>query len=567
MWDARHVVVTVMFAGAPAAPDPASIYSGPQVIAIATDGSTFSNGDHWKCITCGVSAENSKGAARVRTPAIGRGAVSAPPGDWLLLDHPQPMHDGRRMIAGTNVVDCGRHRFTDRTCTPDQIHIYPIYWQKTVDGSGPGGSMRELRLHPDDVHLGWNAFVGGAHLDQFGYLGRLIFDPSPSTGTPLLPRYELEHVTALVSPAPEYGFFMEDPHKPGRLLHNKPRGAIGEFRGWTDDGGSALGNYWVESGNVDLFRTSLATGESIRMTRDPSYTDPVRTSPDDKWFVYLSARQSDRHLYYAGLQGIPPLIDMVTASVEYCCYNNGNRRFFQPYLVDRFGERGSYYGQQLNAASTAPGGPGDPDWNARADPTWSPDGTNIVYWQALVTAPACGGANPLACPESTEPGGRRTRLMIARLTGRKPLALRPAMAPISDAVPWGTAYKPGDPAPLRPRPVPAGRYILDGRAFGSADVEIGAQGSIAVRYTHFSDDGAHVIDGTESAERIPGGSFVWHSNLSASGAQTGTKITSEPGGFTPAAAGLIPGQRGGPASGVLTTTIDGRSYSPPAPGT
>ena len=31
LWDAKHVLLSVQFTGAPAAPDPASVYSGPQV--------------------------------------------------------------------------------------------------------------------------------------------------------------------------------------------------------------------------------------------------------------------------------------------------------------------------------------------------------------------------------------------------------------------------------------------------------------------------------------------------------------------------------------------------------
>src|SRR5204862_8353712 len=131
-----------------------------------------------------------------------------------------------------------------------------------------------------------------------------------------------------------------------------------------------------------------------------------------------------RMYFESAIPGLPALNDMASlGSVLAGVYNNGNRRFFEPYLIDRYGDRGSYHGQQLNAC-----GPGDdptpgsgsicdPLWNGRADPAWSPDGTNVVYWQALVTAPSCGGANPPPCAASPEPGGRRTRLMIAKPTG------------------------------------------------------------------------------------------------------------------------------------------------------
>ena len=575
-WDGNHVLMPVEFSGAPAAPDPASIYAGQQVIAIRTDGKLYPNGDPWKCITCGVSAENSKGANTTQSPGAGYSAggfnragtaISEPIN--IIVDHPQAFNDGRRMIAGTNVVDCGRYRLVDANCTADRVHVYPIRWNMSADQSGVGGSMRELRLHPDGIHLGWSHFVSDGRniVDELAVMGRLVFQPAPKNGSPLVPRYELENVTLLLNTAAEYQFFMPDPNRPGYLLHNPPRGAIGEFRGWSSDGQWAFGNYWEESGNVDLYMTRLSTGKSVRITRDPAYTDPMKASPDDQWNVVMDNRQGERHMWYAAMRGIPPLTDLVTAWVSTSSWRNANRRFFQPFLIDRYGDRGNYHGQQLNAGPGAPGSPSDPNWNGRADPTWSPDGTHVVYWQALVTAPACGGANPLVCPESTEPGGRRTRLMIASLTSRKPQVFKP-IAPVADLIPWGIAYHPGDKLPVR-TPVPAGKFTMTGRVSGSAEVEIRhtsddrAVTFVSAHYHNFSDDGCHYIDGTESAERADGNMqspVVWHSALKASGLQNGTKVTSEPGGFRPGGVARAP-------QGTLTTTINGRVYTAPPPGT
>jgi hypothetical protein len=103
-------------------------------------------------------------------------------------------------------------------------------------------------------------------------------------------------------------------------------------------------------------------------------------------------------------------------------------------------------------------------------------------------------------------------------------------------------------------------------------VEIGgtaeAIASVSARYKDFSDDGRHVINGTERVEHdAKPGRFVWHSDIRASGAQQGTKVTSEPGGYVFGFGATGFGLRGGPVSGSLTTTIDGRAYQPPAPGT
>src|SRR5438105_8748240 len=132
----------------------------------------------------------------------------------------------------------------------------------------------------------------------------------------------------------------------------------------------------------------------------------------------------DRHMWYAGMSRIPALTDILTTSISAFAWRIGNRRFFQPILLDRYAERGNYHGQQLNAGPGTQDSPSDPNWNGRADPSWSPDGTNVVYWQALLTSPDCGRDDLAPCPNSTEPGGRRTRLMIAHLTSRKPQQLK-----------------------------------------------------------------------------------------------------------------------------------------------
>ncbi|KAI1639041.1 hypothetical protein F4809DRAFT_597336 [Biscogniauxia mediterranea] len=43
-------------------------------------------------------------------------------------------------------------------CTPEAARIYPIRWNVTPHGSGAGGSIRELHVHPENVHLGFASF-------------------------------------------------------------------------------------------------------------------------------------------------------------------------------------------------------------------------------------------------------------------------------------------------------------------------------------------------------------------------------------------------------------------------
>jgi hypothetical protein len=554
--DGRHILAIVRFAGAPAAPDPASNYTGDQLILIKADGTTFPNGDPWKCVTCGVPARN----------AVGRTAA---------LDHPETFPDGRRVRAGSNVIDCAPHRLSDAACTPDKVHIFPIRWNVTADGSGAGGSMREIRLHPDGVHLGFNSVsrTAAGKYGQHAFLGRLIFNSAPTTGAPLAPRYDLANVTMLFDPAPDKQPVSVDPDNPGQLKVNLDAKPVGELRGFSGSGREVTYvGYPVESSNIDVFAADLTTGKVRRLTAHPEYTDPIAVSPDDEWTVAMDTRGTDRQMFMAGMRAIPPITDLVTTSATSSTRNNGQRRFFQPFLIDRHGDRGSYQGQQLNAAGD--GGPGainDPYWNGRADPQWSPDGTQVVFWQDHAEPPACGGANPLPCQPSTAPGGRTARIMLADLTARKPLTPQRA-APISDTVPWGTPYVAGSPAPERAYP-PQGDYTLPGKISGTAKIKIAENAArttistVAVTYTNYSDDGYHVLNGTESTTTTNPSPTLnkvdWHSDLVQTGCVTATKKTSSD-GFHLTIDILTNIFE---ATGTLTTTIDGRTYTQPANGT
>ncbi|MEX3101647.1 MULTISPECIES: hypothetical protein [unclassified Streptomyces] len=550
--DGRHITAVVEFTGAPAAPDPASVYEGQQVILIKTDSRTFPNGDPWKCLTCGIPAENRQGVTHVP-------------------DHPQPFPDGRRIHLGNTVLDCGRHAITSPRCTPQRARLYPIRWNVTPDGSGEGGDVHEVRLHPDGVHIGYSSVArSGGRFDQHGYLGRLEFNPAPSAGEPLVPRYDVTRVNRLYDPAPEKQPVHADPRHPGRLVFDPQAPSVGELRGFSKDGREV---FYVghprESANLDLFAADLRTGEVRRVTAHPEYTDPVDSSPDDKWVVAMDTRGSDRQMFVAGMRGVPPVTDLVSTAAVSSVRNNQDRRFFQPYLIDRYGDRGDYAGQQLNAGDGRPGSASDPNWNAKADPHWSPNGTSVVYAQRLVSAPSCGGVNPLPCPESTEPGGRRARLMIAHLVDREPVRTR-HVVPAPDHIRWGEAYQVGTPAPVRPYP-PQGTYTMRGAATGSATVEIVRNGvevrSVKATYRHYSDDGRVFLNGTESVTRtnlsLTNHRLDWHSDLVQSGAVRAEKKTS-PDGFH-LTIDVFDTEFN--ATGTLTTTVDGRTYTQPANGT
>ncbi|TDZ37491.1 hypothetical protein C8035_v007872 [Colletotrichum spinosum] len=552
--DDLHLVATVNFTGAPAAPDPASIYAGQQLIIVKTDDTTFPNGDPWKCVTCGVPAEN----------AIGR--VEA-------LDYPQSFKDGQRLLAGTHIIECAAE-LASEDCTPDKTHIYPIRWNTAPDGSGAGGRIRELRIHPDNEHLGWSSFtISSGKLGQFAYTGRLQFNPSPTEGEPLAPRYDLVNVNILHSDNQPQALEV-DHHNKSQLLINPEAIVVGELRGFSGSGREVTYiGFPTESSNIDVYAADFATGKVRRLTSHPDYTDPVDISPDDAWTVAMDTRGSGRQMFMAGLRGVPPLTDMISASAASSTRNNGHRRFFQPWLIDAHGDRGSYIGQQINAEGDGvPGGGAinDPEWNGRADPKWSNDGTRIVYWQALTTAPDCGGENVLPCYPSTAPGGRTERMMLAHLKSRKPSPV-PRVQPLSDTISWATPYVAGDAAPVRRMPI-SGSFTLKGKAGGWADVAItpNAAGdgplAVAVEYHEFSDDGVNVLVGSEKVSatnpRPTLEQVDWFSDLVQTGPDEGTKKTS-PGGFHLSIDIMVNHFQ---AEGTLTTTAGGKAWHQPANG-
>lgn len=540
--DGNHVIINVDFVGAPAPPHPASAYTGEQLVLLKTDGTKFTNGDAWKCLSCGVPSENAQ--------------KSKPEHDY-----PHVFRDGTRAIWGRNILDCSGEQLSSDSCTPDRTRIYPIHWPE-VD-SNP----REMRVHPDDTHIGWSAFTMGG---QFAYFGRLHFNAAPNDEGPNVPRYDLVNVNILVD------FTRNSPITTnGTHLDISPNAiTVGELRGFSGSGDEITYiGYPSESTNIDLYAVHIQTGAVRRLTSHPEYADPIAISADDQWFVTMDTRGSNRQMWMAGLRGIPPLIDVIAVTAAASTRNNGARRFFQPILVDRHGDRGEYFGQQINAdGDGSPGSINDPNWNGRADPAFSFDGTKVVYWQALVSAPACGGANPLKCPKSTAQGGREYRVMLATFRERKPAAPKQVYE-VPDYLPWATPFTPGK-LPSSPLVVPPGNYTLNGKAFGHATVQFSGDTKIdrvVVNYTDYSDDGEHALNGYEDVTVSVKPPQVWENKLdwysdivqTRGDAITGTKRTGA-GGFhlqIDAMTNIFE------ANGTLVTIVDGVKYEQPANGT
>ncbi|KAI0103916.1 saponin hydrolase precursor [Nemania sp. FL0031] len=546
--DGLSVVATGTFVGAPAAPDPAAIYNGTQLFLIKADGTTFPNGDAWRCVTCGTPAANQVGIVD-------------------MVGYPQIFRDGTKVLTGSSIVSCGDIELSSNDCTPDKVFIYPLRFSTTADddGTGSGTPIRELRLHPDNVHLTFNSYITTSTgvLSQLALFGRLSFNETAA-------RYDLVKVTILNNPNLASPLTING----DQLTYNRSAIVIGELRGLTGTGEEAtyVGFPW-ESCNIDVFAVHLTTGAVRRITEHPEYPDPIAVSPDDKWQVVLDTRGSGRQEFMAAVRGVPPIIDLLATATVSSVRNNGARRFFEPYLIDHAGDRGDYFGQKLNdGTDTGPGGINDPYWNAGADPRWSSDGTKVTYYQMLALPPACGGDNPLPCEASTYADQRTMRVMVATLTSREPLPIVD-VPEHADEVPWGLPYTPGM---LTPDPslgdISGGNYTLNGLSSGTADVTFTfneantAIQTVALTYHNYSDDALNYILGSESVTAT----FInatlsvldWYSNITsttASGEVIGTKLTSDD-GFS---LGVDVMYNFFQANGTLVSTVNGVSWYQP----
>ena len=537
-WDSHYVLLGVNYAGAPTT-GPASIYNGPQVLLEKTDGTTFAGGDPWKCLTCGVAPDNEQG---VITSDFTYPPPHALPGD-------------RKILVGNGILECTRpngtlFELTDPRCTPDDTRIIPIYWGNSPLGASsqanPFGNGREWRLSPDGVHLAWdNLFLSGASFGENEFEGTLSFDKANQ-------RYDLTSVYFLPQATPwTIG--------PNNQLTFTPRTMIGELRGWTSDGKSILGIQSYESDSTDAWATSLATGHSVPLTDHAEYTDPMFMSPNGKWMIAEQVLGSGRMDFISGMEGIPPITGLISTAYVDEMRNNGNRRFFLPWLVDPARQQS----EQINAG-------GDPNWNAAADPVWLANSTAVVWGENL----ACGAnPSPHQCPDSTEPGGRNSRVMMARFPTLRPTPAIPP-SPISNTAPaaWAIPYSPGQTVPAN-TPIPTGTYTIHGNVFGSATVAItdnssgtGYQSIQPTYHDYVQYPGLNVINGTERVQNdSTPGNITWNEDLTSWGLQgVGSKVTS-PAGFTVGLSVLF--SNNFQATGTMTTTINGRTYTQPANGT
>ncbi|MBX3026155.1 hypothetical protein KF840_14700 [bacterium] len=301
-----------------------------------------------------------------------------------------------------------------------------------------------------------------------------------------------------------------------------------------------------EAGHYDNFALDLGSGAVRRMTHYPDHNEGINFSADEQWTVVSSAR-TDNRVGFLGLLPRPPYVDWIAFSLHFVAIagapsdglspgGNPNERdcYLDPWMVDRWFERGDYIGQRLLK-------PADEWQSAAGGFEWSPDGTRLsiteLQWRRVT---------PLNTPL---PG----RLRVFTLTNRDPIPPA-AVVPIVDTPEptWAIRYQD------YVVPNTFGVTVIPGKASGTAtitnDFASTLSGSARVDYLDYSDDGASVLNGFEEI-RIPvlvSNGAEYSVNLALSGAHHGTMQGDLFYDFVANA-----------NTGEVVTTLDGRTLSGP----
>lgn len=380
----------------------------------------------------------------------------AAPGDPPFMK-PFPMADGQRILVRlgnqtpfTNsphgVLECLPSVLDCQTAT-----ILPIQLPALGDASLVQ-PQREFRVSPDGEHVAFtqvrNDPVGGQQfISVVGTLARFadhydVVDPR------------------VVSP-------------------------LGELKQFSRDNQSVYVAAFVTNpfgaGNSDALQIDLATGAVLgRVTKHPAYDEPVELSPDDQWFLVGSGRTAGLSESFSQLER-PSLVSEAIGNVTFFYFLTQRPALLEPWLVDRHGERDGYIGQPLKPLGTRDG------WDGLMIPNWHPDGTRIVWYERNLD------------PSLLAPGDITTRLRIATLTSRSPVA-SPVLPQPMPSLAWAPAL-PGYVPPASPEPA-----SRDGAFAGRADVVFvpGSPNHVEITYHGYSDDGRTFLDGTEVADYVPG---------------------------------------------------------------
>jgi hypothetical protein len=491
-WDESGEALFVTFT----APD----VTGTQLATMNADGSDF------RCLTCGSAITGN-------------------------LRPSQRLRDGRRVLVPgpNNRIP----RWNILECTPSLLDcqtslLVPIQLPANPDPT----QILQYRVPwvtLDDAWLVWSEVRQRGPGGNLAVMGRLVRGAD---------RYTISDARVI---APELtSLVLGNDSATWRKITQPLEAKYGALRGGRD---------WViagtpSAGHYDTSVLDLSTGVMRRLTRHPDHDEGVRFSRDEEWAVLQTGR-TDNRIEFLGQLPRPPFIDWIAFSIHFVgiagqpgdgispgvdpderdCY-------VDPWLLDRWFERGDYIGQRLSQPAE---GWVSIEGNAGGF-GWAPDGTKIALidrrWRHEPPA---------------------TRIRIAHLTSRAPV-------PPEDWVPLVPTPEPTWAIRYEDWRVPntLGDFVVQGAVSGTATIhnEMGStlQGYIEVAFDGYSDDGVHVVDGIEWLDIpflvVSGADYA--ADLTLTGQHTGSML-----------GGIAYDFNADVATGEVVSTLDGRVLSGP----
>ena len=417
---------------------------GTQLASLRPDGSEF------RCLTCGSAiAGNLRPVQRLR--------------------------DGRRaLVAGPNNAN---PRWSVLECTPgladcQTSRLVPIALPPNPDPSTPILQYRVPWVTPDDARFVWSEVRLRGPGGNLSAMGRLVREAD---------RYVVADARVIAPPLRSLALGTDADL--WQSFTQPYEAKFGALRGGRDQVEAGTPN----AGHYDASVIDLATGEVRRLTRHPDHDEGIRFTRDEEWAVLQSAR-TDNRTEFLGLVPRPPYLEWTAFSIHFVGIagapgdglspgTDPNERdcYVDPWLIDRWFERGGYIGQRLLKPAA---GWVSIEGNAGGF-GFAPDGTRLALIERRWRH---------ATPE--------TRLRLAAFPNRLPIPPERVVAITPTPEPdWAIRYADWSVPDTR------GVTVIPGKVSGTATVQNdkpnAVQGAIEVVYADYSDDGEHVLDGFE----------------------------------------------------------------------
>jgi hypothetical protein len=461
-----------------------------------------------KCITCGFPDR----------PVIDGGFTYAfPDGRRLFLAHElggdggvdAPANADAYILECTpSILDCASHQYLPVDMSADKGSKYIV-------------QRRTWHLAPDGVHLGWSEI----RLD-----GSIMV-------VARLERQADRYVAADQKVVNPHGLSGSSDRS---VDHWENASQLYELKSFVDGGRSILA--LTEKGaNVDVVKVNLKSGAVRRMTSNPDWDEDGALSRDGDLEVLYSWRtrhRIDALGWIPQLRGFNAMGVAAAVAPYYVSTWQGFQCDLSPWLLPGTGDAGgSLTGQPLNVYGNGL----TPGNNLSGQQFWSPDSTSVLLQERTTTRPSAGVNEHVA-----QKGLTPSRVMVAHIR-RAPT--KPAPVASSAVGSWA-------PSPTTYAETLDSNTTVTLKGSHGGTVKLVYKGSLAegtwaMTYNKYTEDGHTFLTGAQSAGRTMSGIWTIKGTIRVTGRHTGSlaeDLTIGPGG-----AGGLPTM-----TGSVKATYDGK---------